>query len=129
MLLRVRLPGVSPALHHAANALIPTQHVLIPNTGLFLGGYYALSHVPELGVTHILSVVNGEMSRNMCAELLGANTRPIVRHHVDLIDTESSNLLVCACLPACLLLGVGKLGEGNRRAVNWEAYGSRMTSD
>ncbi len=100
-----------PASHHAADALIPTQHVLIPNTGLFLGGYYALSHVPELGVTHILSVVNGEMSRNMCAELLGANTRPIVRHHVDLIDAESSNLLVRACLPACLLQGVGKLAK------------------
>jgi len=38
---------------------------------LYLGGYFALSHAEELGITAVLSVVNGEMSRNMCEDLLG----------------------------------------------------------
>lgn len=86
---------------HAILTAAPNAHRSQP-AGLFLGGYYALSHVSDLGVTHILSVVNGEMSRNMCAELLGADTRPIVRHHVDVVDAETSNLLVRVFLVAML---------------------------
>jgi hypothetical protein len=60
--------------------------------GLFLGGYYALAHLDDLGITHVLSVVNGPISRNMCIEILGSNSedvstagRPLVRHHVSVI--------------------------------------------
>ena len=35
------------------------------------GGYFSLSHAEELGITALLSVVNGEASRNMCQDLLG----------------------------------------------------------
>jgi hypothetical protein len=56
---------------------------------LFLGGYYALAHIDDLGITHVLSVVNGPISRNMCIEILGSDSeevsaagRPLIRHHV-----------------------------------------------
>ena len=66
--------------------------------GLFLGGYYALAHIDDLGITHVLSVVNGPISRNMCIEILGSDSedvsaagRPLVRHHVSVILCQMPN--------------------------------------
>lgn len=71
--------------------------------GLFLGGYYALAHIDDLGITHILSVVNGPVSRTMCTEILGsphdnmsAAGRELVRHHVRAVLDEI--LSVCCVM-------------------------------
>mmetsp|Transcript_13546 Transcript_13546/g.40966 ORF Transcript_13546/g.40966 Transcript_13546/m.40966 type:complete len:408 (-) Transcript_13546:632-1855(-) len=93
--------------------------------GLYLGGYFALSHAEELGITAVLSVVNGEMSRNMCQDLLGR--APIhARHHVDLSDEPTSNLL--QHLPGCVDFIRKNLDDGHKVLVHCAAGVSRSTT-
>ena len=73
----MQAPRCTTAFRPTARHTSSFCFVLFRDAGLFLGGYFALRHCEELGVTHILSIVNGEMSRNMCVELIGPVIKPV----------------------------------------------------